>query len=169
MTSEKTKICTGCKNELPVSAYSLHPGPNGRPYPMARCKKCRSNEEMEKYRNDPVSRARTRAQQKEYYERSKNSDRRRDYELRRTCGITLALYNEMLEKQGGRCAICGCDPTKNGQRLAVDHCHEQGHIRGLLCTRCNLGIGYFDDDPQRSAAAAEYCANIRAMSTGGGA
>ena len=50
----------------------------------------------------------------------------------------------MFEKQGGCCAICG-GVNVNGRRLAVDHEHETGKVRGLLCDKCNLAIGLFDD------------------------
>lgn len=65
----------------------------------------------------------------------------RDGYLRRNYGIGLDEYNEMLEKQGGRCAICLCRPrTRN---LAVDHDHLTGALRGLLCGRCNHGLLQF--------------------------
>ena len=49
----------------------------------------------------------------------------------------------MLEEQGGVCAICGGD--ENGRTLAVDHDHQTGQIRGLLCSKCNVAIGYLSD------------------------
>lgn len=59
-------------------------------------------------------------------------------------GITAAIYAEMLAKQGGGCAICG-NTCKTGRRLAIDHNHETGQVRGLLCSKCNRGLGMFDD------------------------
>lgn len=65
----------------------------------------------------------------------------RDSYLRRNYGIGLERYEEMLEAQGGRCAICLCRPrTRN---LAVDHDHFTGALRGLLCGRCNHGLLQF--------------------------
>lgn len=55
--------------------------------------------------------------------------------LKKKYGITLEQYDELLKSQDGRCAICRCFPGK--KHLAVDHNHETGRIRGLLCTRCN--------------------------------
>lgn len=84
-------------------------------------------------------------------DRSKFKDRR----LRQIYGITLAEHDDMLKSQNGRCLVCGTDcPGKKG--WAVDHCHTTGMVRGLLCTKCNLGIGYFDDKPERLIAAAAY-------------
>lgn len=69
--------------------------------------------------------------------------------------------------QGNRCAICGDPPDPNGKRAAsrlhVDHCHETGKTRALLCLRCNNGIGHFLEDPARLAAASEYLAKWRAL------
>lgn len=65
--------------------------------------------------------------------------------LRRNFGITLEQYTEMLVKQGGVCAVCGgLNPTPT-RRLAVDHDHKTGKIRGLLCGPCNLHLGKFED------------------------
>ena len=52
----------------------------------------------------------------------------------------------MLEAQDGVCAICGKTPQQNIKRLYVDHDHETGDVRGLLCQQCNIGLGAFRDD-----------------------
>jgi len=67
--------------------------------------------------------------------------RRRD--LRINYGITLEQYEEMNEAQEGRCKICKQVPET--MRLAVDRDHKTGEVRGLLCHRCNLGIGSLRD------------------------
>ena len=82
-----------------------------------------------------------------------NPDNSRRQRMRRQ-GVTLKEYDRMLAKQGGVCAICGEPPAKI--RLAVDHCHTTGKVRGLLCLRCNMGLGYFTDDPAKLEAAIEY-------------
>ena len=68
----------------------------------------------------------------------------REGHLRRTFGITQADYEELLARQGGGCAICGKKPGKIS--LHVDHDHETGEIRGLLCVGCNNALGQFHDD-----------------------
>lgn len=69
-------------------------------------------------------------------------------------------YRALLASQGGGCAICGSPPEPGSgpstKRLHVDHDHESGKVRGLLCTRCNPGLGYFGDSPERLRAAADY-------------
>jgi 5-methylcytosine-specific restriction endonuclease McrA len=79
----------------------------------------------------------------------------RDAHLRRKFGIGSPEYDAMLESQGGVCAICGRSPRK-GSSLHVDHDHETGCVRGLLCFRCNGGLGQFAESPERLVEAAEY-------------
>ncbi len=72
-------------------------------------------------------------------------------------GVCDAQYAAMLEEQDGRCAICCCalDSSRN-TKFAVDHDHQTGAIRGLLCLKCNTGLGLLGDDADRLAAAINY-------------
>jgi len=85
--------------------------------------------------------------------------------LKRKYGITLYDYEVMYEEQNGVCKICGnpetrINPyTKTPIRMPVDHCHETGKIRGLLCTDCNVGIGNLNDDIKLLEKAIEYLHN----------
>lgn len=78
----------------------------------------------------------------------------------RQYGITPEDFDAMLAAQNGRCAICGEPPDPDGKgaysRLHIDHDHQTGVVRGLLCGRCNQGLGYFKDDPARLSAAIDY-------------
>lgn len=70
-------------------------------------------------------------------------------------------YNTIFSQQNGVCAICGRPETAKGihgriRRLATDHCHSSGKIRGLLCGRCNSGIGYFQDNTESLKEAVKY-------------
>lgn len=98
------------------------------------------------------------AYQKEY--RATIPNITRDKQLQRDFGITLAKYNKMLDDQGGVCAICEKPEfaKRSGKirQLAVDHCHDTGRVRALLCTSCNPMIGYSKDDPEVLRRAAEY-------------
>lgn len=92
--------------------------------------------------------------------RKLNPEQFKSYDLKRQYGITLDQYNEMLEKQGGVCAMCG-RPEKSMIKgkvinLAVDHCHETGRVRGLLCSNCNIGIGNLRHDVELLQKAIEY-------------
>jgi len=83
-------------------------------------------------------------------------DDKRDGIVRRQYGITLAQYEQMLRDQDNKCAICGNEDEVEGRRLAVDHCHQNGNIRGLLCGKCNRGIGLFYDNPKLLEKAISY-------------
>lgn len=69
-------------------------------------------------------------------------------------GMTWDEYYALLNSQGGLCAICGKDLSN--ARRSVDHCHERGHTRGILCGPCNTGIGLLRHDPQILVNAISY-------------
>lgn len=75
-------------------------------------------------------------------------------------GITIPEFEQMVVAQGGLCAICRRPElvTRKGKplRLHIDHNHKTGKVRGLLCMRCNFGLGYFQDDPLLLRAATAY-------------
>jgi transposase-like protein len=83
----------------------------------------------------------------------------RNCQLRNSYGISLDEYAVLKESQGGVCAICEL-PPKNGKTstsaLHVDHDHETGRVRGLLCQKCNPALGQFNDDPDLLERAASY-------------
>jgi hypothetical protein len=86
-------------------------------------------------------------------ERSRAKERARTL---RGFGLTEAQYDAMLNKQGQVCAICQTtDPGGRGN-WCIDHCHETGVVRGLLCVRCNSGLGFFDDNPHILSSARDY-------------
>jgi len=62
----------------------------------------------------------------------------------------------MYAEQRGSCAICGKGEAENGKALAVDHDHESGVVRGLLCDHCNLALGRFQDSPEILRRALDY-------------
>ena len=91
--------------------------------------------------------------------RNQNPERklaRRQSQLKTNYGISMQDYNEMFEKQKGRCAICNTHCTELKRALAVDHCHITGKVRGLLCDNCNHALGKFKDDVEIIKSAIEY-------------
>ena len=72
--------------------------------------------------------------------------------------ITETHYEVLFSLQGGKCKICATPSGSNGRgdKLAVDHCHESGKIRGLLCHRCNTALGLLKDSQLRMQAAIDY-------------
>jgi hypothetical protein len=81
--------------------------------------------------------------------------RAHDY-LKRNYGLTIEQYQAKLDAQGGVCAVCAKPDPVPRRRLAVDHCHDTGRVRGLLCGLCNSAIGKFKDDPKMLDKAAAY-------------
>ncbi len=158
------------------TAGSFKPGTDQRRYP----KKYETEDERkaarreiskryyERHKDDPHFKSRwkrvdpekARAIRKRYIERNADKIRLRykAYCLRKY-GITIEEFNRLVEKQHGVCAICGLPPSgspPNNTILHVDHNHETGQIRGLLCGKCNRGLGYFNDDKDVLASAIGY-------------
>lgn len=144
--TDTLKRCTKCEQALDRSNFSVDRSKKDGLHPQ--CSPCRSEARAGKWSGP---------ERIEYNRRwrEKNADRFRWYQLKYQYGITKEDYEELLEKQNGVCAIC--EQEDDGDRpLAVDHCHETDAVRGLLCFRCNMAIGYFQDDPRRLEAAARY-------------
>lgn len=110
------------------------------------CKAC-----MKCYQDANRDYAKRRGYFKEYFK----SDKGHNSHLMRSFGITVEQYREMLANQGGTCAIC-FQINKSGRRLAVDHSHKTGEVRGLLCTNCNSAIGKLQDSSVIAYQAARY-------------
>ena len=159
------KRCTKCGVEQPIDEFYRATGT--RDGLRGDCKTCFQRRAAARYRASPdAAKERTRrwrednpekyaANQRKHREsgRKKEADRR-SY-LKRKYGLTLEDYDRMLEAQDGGCAICG-RPPRPDISLHVDHDHETGRIRGLLCFPCNNTLGDFEDDPARLYAAADY-------------
>lgn len=83
-------------------------------------------------------------------------DQRRNWQY----GITNEIYEALLSSQGGGCGICGRKEniSRKGKprAMSVDHCHETGAVRGLLCNNCNAAIGHLQDDVEIVLKAALY-------------
>jgi hypothetical protein len=80
----------------------------------------------------------------------------KDRNLKRDFGINLGEYDIMLKEQNGLCKICKNPPASLNKSLGVDHCHKTGKVRGLLCDKCNRGLGLFGDNPVLLEIAKQY-------------
>ncbi|WP_236239205.1 endonuclease VII domain-containing protein [Streptomyces sp. CC228A] len=85
------------------------------------------------------------------YCRDCRARRNRQSYFQRKYGITEAELDAMIEAQGGVCVICLSAPPEH-----VDHCHETGRVRGVLCFSCNAALGQFKDRPDAMRRAADY-------------
>lgn len=86
-------------------------------------------------------------------------DQERNNKLKSTYGITLDEYKDIYAEQNGECAICKSHYTLDGyksEKLHVDHCHQSGKVRGLLCHKCNTALGLLKDKTQNLLNAVDY-------------
>ena len=132
------KKCSKCKLEKPLMDFPLSRTRKDGYYPY--CKKCNSNIYKKKSEENP---GKYNAISKKW--RQDHPDDTRKADLKRNYGLTLEEYNQMFVNQNGLCLICG-QTEKSGKKLSVDHNHETGKVRGLLCNSCNIGIGVFNDN-----------------------
>ena len=76
----------------------------------------------------------------------RSNEKRRSEYLKSKYGITEAVYQSMLEKQSGLCAICKCEEASTPKgKLCIDHNHKTGKLRALLCNNCNAALGLLDE------------------------
>ena len=93
-----------------------------------------------------------------------NATVQRDRNLRNKYGISLDEWEKQFAEQGEVCAICGIDYPAGAKGWSTDHDHETGQFRGILCVRCNRGLGSFLDSPSALRAAADYLEENRMLS-----
>lgn len=131
--------------------FGLRGNGHGHWYYYLDCWNCRYRQQRDRQN---ANRRKLLLEDPERYKRT-----RRARELKRYYKITLEHYEAMIELQGGGCAICG--RMKELKEMPVDHCHEQGHIRGVLCNQCNRALGLFRDSPEILRTAADYIESWR--------
>ncbi len=129
------KLCNICLVEKDIDDFYKHP--HTRDKRQSSCKKCSVKYHTNRNRTTKYN--------------------WRKYQYKYTYGITVDEYQTMVEQQGGVCLIC-CQPEKN-KNLSVDHCHKTKKVRGLLCGKCNVGLGYFNDSEEILEAAIIYLKN----------
>lgn len=141
-----TKKCTRCDRVLPLDSFGFRSRASGKR--AGRCLECAAEVQR-------IYRANYPEKQRELRVSRHATAYHRNWHLQRVYGMSSADYEALYRRQAGRCAVCGC-AVEDG-KLHVDHDHTTGRVRGLLCQKCNRGIGLFNDSPQRLRAAAEYC------------
>lgn len=156
--SGPNKTCRICKRELPKSNFHANgfrrkDGTSGL---RTDCKDC-STEVHRKYFDD--SKEKVNARRRAAYQENKIPAIR--WNLKRYYGIEIEDYERMLVEQNSCCKICGKHNSEFSKRLNVDHDHETGKVRGLLCIKCNRGIGLLQDSPVILQRALEYLLNSK--------
>lgn len=123
------KRCAKCGEEKPLDQFHRQPsGPQGR---HSYCKACANRLQRECRKRKPYP-----------------PEKRRELNYKARYGLEEWQVRNLLEHQKGLCAICGKPPKKP----CVDHDHETGRVRGILCHRCNIGLPYVEDIEYRSSA-----------------
>ena len=132
------KRCYKCKLQKSIEEFHKSKS-NPRGY-RGECKKCSRIITAEYFRKHP--------------EAAKKGDLK--YRLTHKFGLTLNEYNNIGDLYNWRCFICKIPQSECSTNLAVDHDHSDGRIRGLLCRRCNHGLGFFKDDVSLLNEAVKY-------------
>lgn len=130
------RVCTACKLDKPLTDF--HRQRSGRQGYAPQCKSCRKLADKAYVKKQPERR-------KAVYMR---------YKRKRNYGLSQDQFDLLILHQAGVCAICQKPPTK--KCLHVDHDHQTGKVRGLLCNLCNVGLGAFKDSQNNMLSALVY-------------
>lgn len=137
-----TKTCSGCDQTLELEKFykkPRHKTYKGLAGYSSLCKVCYRSHRAEYVKNNPDT-----------YKNSARCTHIKRY------GITVADYNRMFSEQGGCCKACKRHQDVFKRRLVIDHCHQTGKVRGLLCISCNLCLGYVNDNKNTLLSLMEY-------------
>ncbi len=136
------KTCASCGESKPLTMFGWINHSKRRPCHSVYCKACK-------------------VQKQAVYEKSLPAERvsadRRKFKLRKKYGLSPEEYDKQFSHQSGQCAICrrslvGLSP----QTVHVDHCHDTGRLRGILCGNCNVAMGNFKENIESMSRAIEY-------------
>lgn len=142
-TQDDMKTCIECKQIKKINAKDL-------------CLKCYGKFSMRKYRL--LHPEEDKKRKRDWYQAHKMEFClvRKKSRILKKYGLTLEEYEHIKVKQNNKCLIC-----KNDKELVLDHSHDTGNIRGMLCDSCNQGLGYFRDNPAILIAAAKYLLDFK--------
>ena len=130
----ENKVCYSCKETKHVSEFYR----SNKIYYQKECKECNRKRKHKWHQTEQGKRS------------SANT------KLKNRFGITIDEYDKLVDYVDGKCQICGAICSINNHRLCIDHSHETGKIRGILCKSCNSGLGNFRDDPILLINAVKY-------------
>ena len=160
MTTEALYRCYACKTQKPIAKMSSN-GPR-RPH---RCKACSKAASADYRRRHPdyarqymAARRKANPEKERRYKelwQAAHPDWARKSHLKLNYNLSMSDYKQLHDSQNGLCAICK-QPERKYKYLAVDHDHNTGHIRGLLCASCNNVLGLVKDDPRILSSAIAY-------------
>jgi hypothetical protein len=168
-----SKTCRDCGETKPVSDFYFT-RKRGVSYPSSYCKTC-SNARNKAWRTTNPERdlermAKWRAANPDYQRKwaEKNPRKREKNNFRARAAkyqMTEAELASLLASRGGRCWICGAECREGRCGFHVDHCHETGRVRGVLCHHCNIGLGHFRDNIELLEKAVLYLKDFEAIAS----
>jgi hypothetical protein len=151
-----TKVCTTCSEMLPLSSF--YKDPNKKDGLYSRCKDCHKAATAHYASNN--RKVYSGASRKWYHA---NKLKAKNLHLRRKYGISIEQYLALVDAQGNTCAVCKTPDKTRGQASAehwcVDHNHQTGKVRGLLCHHCNRALGLLNDNVAHLTTAVQYLTN----------
>jgi hypothetical protein len=162
---QDAKVCAGCSAEKPAEEFYA----TGAGRLRSRCKACYAEHNRQQRAKHSEKRNAYDASRGTGWDRSgrekyETKEKKMDGYYERTYGITEETYQQMLADQGGVCAICQQECNRSTtERLCVDHDHATGYVRGLLCFKCNTGLGRFNDDLAFLSRAIDYLRRAQAV------
>jgi hypothetical protein len=132
-------------------------------YTGKRCSKCETFKSLEEFHlnsSQPDGRRSDCKLCRKAFDAARYKTSRRKELLVERYGIGDEEYYSLLEKQSGVCALCSADtPGGRWKKFNVDHCHDTGRVRGLLCYRCNTALGQLGDNEVGLMKALSYVTN----------
>ena len=128
------KTCNCCGETKSLDQFYDKLSRKGVVKKEARCRECILAKKAERY--DPL--------------------KKRAADLKSGFGISIEDYDKLLQEQDGVCAICRGPHRGRGKHFHVDHCHDTGKVRGLLCSPCNVGMGMLNHDISRIQQVINY-------------
>jgi hypothetical protein len=138
------KTCSVCKEEKSLDEF--HKRSSAKDGRQSRCKKCAVQIVVQWQKDNPEK---YKANWSKHIGNAESALKRKA----RMYGISVETLKTMIAEAKGLCTLCKRKPYK---QLVIDHCHNTTKVRGLLCEKCNQGLGLFDDNPEFLRAAAAY-------------
>jgi len=175
LSESELRECRKCHEDKPVDGgFRVRTLPSGKLWLSTTCRDCELAANRAWHQENKRDRSAWRAEHSDKVKKynkvaySKMTDEQKKLISRRSTlakyGLTPEDYQVMFDMQDGKCSVCQRTPEGNGvsrHNLVVDHDHDTGQVRALLCDFCNRGLGIFRDDPDLLMHAADYLLTYR--------